>query len=350
VRVFFSHSTTDREIAELLSDLLHGVFGDSDIEVQYSSDQDAGRGIQPGAEWLPWITTRIRQTDKTYVLLTPSSMGKPWVLWESGAAAGVAMATERTSPVVPITFGISDDDVPSPLRSAQLVHGDSMDDDGIARLLQAINQDLPVPLGRALLDSSISTLVPPYLEGVKAVLERSAPIAHPLDSVPQRFAAADLAGLWVTVFTFTSVGETAFHADVVDVTLTTERQLRAVTSGPEPRTAERQRPYRSLVEARLADRHLVGTWRNLSDDRYFGSIHLAVKTGQTLMVGHYTSYNSDEEVGTGPWRWARLDPATTQGVDFTGRRLRNPEILNNLLCNHHKHAALLGLNDVTEGT
>ncbi len=347
VHIFLSHSTSDREIAEQLTALLHSVFGDQAIEIAYSSDQDAGRGIQPGAGWLPWITERIRHTDKTYVLLTPTSMSKPWVLWEAGAAAGVALATTRTSPVVPITFGISDADVPGPLRSAQRVRGDSAADGGIARLLQAINDELEEPVRQTVFDTALDTYVDGYIQRVGRLLQQSAPIAHPLDSIPQRFDTDDLVGLWVTCFEFTSGMEAAVHADVLELTVTSERVLRGVTTGPEPRTARHQRPYRSMVEMQLADRHLVGTWRNLSDDRYFGSIHLAVQDGKTLMTGHYTSFDSDARVGTGPWRWVRVDPATT-GDDLDAMRMRDPDLVHRLVSDYPKHSGPVHLDDVAE--
>src|SRR6185436_16798694 len=113
LQIFLSHSTGDRVIAEALKKLLEDLFGKNRVRIDFSSDQEAGGGIAPGANWLTWITDKITQDDRTYVLLTPSSMRKPWVLWESGAAAGVALATKRPapsmtpadqpSPVVPIT-------------------------------------------------------------------------------------------------------------------------------------------------------------------------------------------------------------------------------------------------------
>jgi hypothetical protein len=145
LQIFLSHSNLDRGIAAALKVLIQDLFGKGVI-VEYSSDQDVGGGIPPGDKWLPWITQKISAADKTYVLLTPNSMNKPWVLWESGAAAGVALAINKPSPVVPITFGISNDDIPSPFASTQTVRGDTNEAGGIFRLLQDLNQQLGQPL------------------------------------------------------------------------------------------------------------------------------------------------------------------------------------------------------------
>lgn len=121
MRVFLSHSSLDYVIETALADLLHGLFH---VEVDYSSDQASGGGIPPGAKWLQRIEKHIKDAANTYVLLTPNSMNKAWVLWEAGAAAGVVMGAKsgaKSDAAVPVTFGLSAEDIPSPFLKNRLL-------------------------------------------------------------------------------------------------------------------------------------------------------------------------------------------------------------------------------------
>jgi hypothetical protein len=350
LQIFLSHSTGDLSIAEALKALLEDLFGSNRVRVDFSSDQEAGGGIPPGAEWLSWITERITRADKTYVLLTPSSMMKPWVLWESGAAAGVALATKRPSPVVPMTFGISDADVPSPFRATQHVRGDTAAAGGINRLLQDLNVALDRPLTDAAFGSITKDRLPSFFTKVKEALEQSTPVEELLASVPPSFSATGLAGLWVTCYEFSSAGAQQYHADVVQITSESDRRVTAKNHLPRPRTGGHPTPFRNEVEAELANRHLIGHWKNVSDTRYFGSLHLAVLTGETAMDGYYTSFSSDVLVGSGRWRWVRLDPASLSGVDLSRVMLREPAVIHERLERQSSYAGLLALTDIAEGT
>jgi hypothetical protein len=349
VQLFLSHSTRDRGIAEALKELLEEVFGDDRVRVEFSSDQQAGGGIPPGVQWLPWITERISKADKTYVLLTPNSMSKPWVLWESGAAAGVALATNKASPVVPITFGIRDADIPSPLSAAQRVRGDSTEADGINRLLQDVNLALKKLLTKKAFASTMDDCLPGFLAKVKTALAQSSPAESLLASIPHSFSASSLGGYWVTCYQFGSSQALECHADIARVTAESDRRLRARNYPPEPRTEGHASPFRNEIEAELANRHLIGHWKNLSDTRYFGSIHLAVLPGETVMEGYYTSYSNDVHASSGRWRWVRLDPASLGGVELSRVVLREPGMLHELVENHSKKAAPLALTAVAEG-
>lgn len=349
LEIFLSHSTGDLPIAEALKNLLEDLFGKHRVRVDFSSDQEAGGGIPPGGLWLPWITERITRADKTYVLLTPSSMKKPWVLWESGAAAGVALASKRPNAVVPITFGISDADVPSPLRATQHVRGDTAGAGGIIRLLQDLNVALDQALSDPVFDLTTTHGLPDFFAKVKEALEQSSPVESLLASVPNSFSANGLGGLWVTCYQFSSGGTQRYHADVVQVTPESNRRVTAKNRPPEPRTDGHPTPFRNEVEAELANRHLIGHWKNVSDTRYFGSIHLAVLTGETVMEGHYTSFSSDVLVGTGRWKWVRLNPASLSGVELSHVMLREPGVIHALLEGHSMYAGPLALADVAEG-
>ena len=123
VKIFLSHTSRDKEIAAALKGLIAAVFGGA-VEVSFSSDQEAGAGVMAGVAWRRWINKEIREADQMHVLLTPNSLGRPWILWESGVAAGVSIGSPDAGKVIPVLFGLSPDDVPSPLQDIQAVNGD----------------------------------------------------------------------------------------------------------------------------------------------------------------------------------------------------------------------------------
>ena len=131
-RIFISHTHNDQPIADALSRLIERLFSNN-VEVSYSTKKELNGGISPGEDWFHWIVEQVRASKAAFVLLTPSSIQKPWVLWEAGAVAGVEFATKPETDisgppvnrVYPITFGLSSVDVPSPFARTQLVAGES---------------------------------------------------------------------------------------------------------------------------------------------------------------------------------------------------------------------------------
>lgn len=168
-----------------------------------------------------------------------------------------------------------------------------------------------------------------------------------LDSVPHNFSAAALAGSWVTCYQFLHHGETPrCHVDIAHITALSERCIRAVNYPPEPRSEGRANPFRNEIEAQLAGRHLVGTWKNTSDTRYFGGVQLAVLPGETTMEGYFTGVGSDVQVSTGHWKWVRLNPDTAANGTLVGVTLREPVQLYDLVMNRSQYDPPLNLADV----
>jgi hypothetical protein len=174
-----------------------------------------------------------------------------------------------------------------------------------------------------------------------------------LGSVPHGFRADALGGHWVTCYQFRHGGQDGtpqHHADIAHVTAESDRRIRAVNHPPEPRTEGRANPFRNQIEAELAGRHLIGQWKNTSDTRYFGSVHLAVLPGETVMDGYYTGVVSDIEVSAARWRWVRLEPGSLEGADLPRTALREPSALYDLVMNRSQYDAPLTLADVREET
>ena len=164
-----------------------------------------------------------------------------------------------------------------------------------------------------------------------------------LGSVTATLPAQALAGYWVTCYDFEHAGRRLYHADVACVTAESEWGVRVTNHPPEPRTDGRAFAFRNEIEARLASRHLVGHWRNTSDTRYFGSLHLAVLPGETVMEGYYTGLASDISVSEGCWKWVRLDTAEVPRLT-----LHEPSALHGLIAERSQDDAPLALADIGE--
>jgi tetratricopeptide (TPR) repeat protein len=162
--IFVSHTHGDRPIVDALAALVKTLFGER-VPVEYSSSKQPEGGPGPGRDWFDWIIGQVRGTEVAVIVLTPGSIQKPWVLWESGAVSGLAlsMSTEEGR-VCPITFGLRSDQVPTPFARLQTVSGtDEQDVKKFAYdLLNRFGNDMPnrdvVEFGRNV-DSAVSAFV-----------------------------------------------------------------------------------------------------------------------------------------------------------------------------------------------
>jgi DNA-binding transcriptional regulator YiaG len=187
------------------------------------------------------------------------------------------------------------------------------------------------------------------LSDISPALDRESP-APLLWAVPHSFPADALCGPWVTCYQFRHGGAQQHHADIAHITAGSDRHIRATNHPPSPRTEGRTSPFRNEIEAQLTNRHLVGHWKNTSDARYFGSIHLAVLPGETVMEGYYTGFASDILVSTGPWKWVRLAPESLSGDVLSKISLRDPSVLYELVMNYSQYDVPLTLADIGEET
>ena len=89
--VFISHDSGDAELAKDFAELLAGATGGT-LKSFCSSDTTGRGGIQFGDEWYRTLIERLGQATDVVVLLTPQSVGRPWVLFEAGLAKGAAKA------------------------------------------------------------------------------------------------------------------------------------------------------------------------------------------------------------------------------------------------------------------
>jgi hypothetical protein len=120
-KIFISLTHADNEIAQAIKDVLFALFGEH-INVSFSTSKEIDSGIKPGEDWIAWIGERVRTCDLVLALMTPTSVSKPWILWELGAVYGAASASnpEAERKIRPLLYRIRDDDIPSPLRDNKM--------------------------------------------------------------------------------------------------------------------------------------------------------------------------------------------------------------------------------------
>jgi tetratricopeptide (TPR) repeat protein len=166
VKVFVSHAHTDTALAAALKTLVTTVF--DDVDVDYSSDGSAGGGIGIGANWLGWITEKVSTCDLAVVVVTPESLARPWLMWESGAVAGMALASERGRRIAPLLFRVNQDSVAGPLQHLKAEPGETAQ--GIWRLIDAIWEMRGKQPPRERLEPRASWPVETYLDHVRNAL------------------------------------------------------------------------------------------------------------------------------------------------------------------------------------
>ncbi len=153
-----------------------------------------------------------------------------------------------------------------------------------------------------------------------------------------------LAGLWCSGYILNG---DQHHVDLATVTAT-KHGVRSRNYPPEPRFEGHQTGHQTDLSARLVGRHLMGYWRNHNDAYYFGSVHLIVLPGETMLDGYCTGFLNDGEVLAQPWRWVRIAPQSYDGVDVAAATLKDPVVLYNILAEHTHFDGALSLSDVTE--
>lgn len=174
------------------------------------------------------------------------------------------------------------------------------------------------------------------------------PIGKIPSLIPPSFSVEALAGWWVTSFQFSSGPARKRHVDIAKIVVESDRFVTITNHPPTPRSEGRASPFYNDLEAQLANRHLLGHWKNSSDTRYFGTFHLAVLPGETVMAGYYTGFASDVEVSTGPWKWIRLDEDSIADVDVTAVKLRDPAELGARIEDHTPYQPALTLADIEQ--
>lgn len=99
--VFISHDTRDADLAEAFENLLHDASAGL-LRCFRSSAKSLASGIPFGQEWYAAVMGSLNAATELVALITPNSMGRPWLLYEAGVVAG-----RRNSPVIGLAIGLS---------------------------------------------------------------------------------------------------------------------------------------------------------------------------------------------------------------------------------------------------
>jgi hypothetical protein len=111
VKIFVSHAALDGELAQLIEQQIRLANPKADVFRTTRVGQ-----IPAGKEWLAFIQQNLRDADAYIVILTPWSMTRPWIAFETGAA----WYSEK--PLIPVVAGsLEKAEVVEPLRSLQLL-------------------------------------------------------------------------------------------------------------------------------------------------------------------------------------------------------------------------------------
>jgi hypothetical protein len=133
--IFLSHSSDDKLVAQYLSDRLLELVPQSRVFLA-SRPGD----IPVGAEWLEIIKEKLTQSSAYLVLLTETSIERPWVQFETGAA----WMSERQ--LVTVTAGpLKKTDIAMPLAAFQL-YSLSIPEEA-RHVFEALGGQLPNPEG-----------------------------------------------------------------------------------------------------------------------------------------------------------------------------------------------------------
>lgn len=119
LQLLISHYTEEKGLAQAWTQLLASISSDA-IETWYSSDVNTAGGMDIGEEWRSQIYEKIAASAAIIAIQTPSSNGRPWILWECGLASGV----EKERGIIPIVYSMGKSDLASPLTTYQVYSGD----------------------------------------------------------------------------------------------------------------------------------------------------------------------------------------------------------------------------------
>jgi len=121
IEIFIILTKVDSGIAEALRTSINEVF-ETAINVHFFTSKELDGGIRHGDDWFKRILDLLQKCDFAYVLITPSSVDKQWILWESGFIYGVEMANGKIEQrrIRPIIYQLEANQIPSPIRDSHV--------------------------------------------------------------------------------------------------------------------------------------------------------------------------------------------------------------------------------------
>lgn len=119
-QIFISHANIDRSLALLVKEIFNGNLikpeGGDIIKVFCSSDIG---DIEGGKPWFDAIMTALRTSQVCISIMTPNSVHRPWVLFESGGAYSLSIGQQSRSRMFPVCSKSVKNILPGPLSFIQ---------------------------------------------------------------------------------------------------------------------------------------------------------------------------------------------------------------------------------------
>lgn len=149
--IFISHCAVDAVVAKNVSEVLN-TLSLHQFRTWFSSSEEIDEGFMPGDMWFQRICNEILQSDVLIAILTPNSIHRPWIYYETGIAQGKEGCT-----IMPICIGINKDEIPAPLNNYQLYQ--LSDYNSAKSLIKQLFEKFNIPFIEDLAQERIKALV-----------------------------------------------------------------------------------------------------------------------------------------------------------------------------------------------
>lgn len=178
-KLFISHVSEDQVIADTISTALSRITL-KQIDAWFSSDESQAGGISAGSDWYQVVKQKLDECDAVIVILTPRSIDKPWVIFESGYCAG-----NINCDVIPVCIGINLDEIPAPLtnfQSFQLSDYSSLKK-FFAKLINRYQIDFDEEMSKVIVENTLSLI----LKHVKKHEDQEVSVSEAVQYLKQHF-------------------------------------------------------------------------------------------------------------------------------------------------------------------
>jgi hypothetical protein len=139
-RIFISHIHEEANLGAVIAEWVGEAFAGHPVQPFLSSDDNA---IAAGQKWLDVVKHELDGTAVMISLLSATSLARPWVNIELGAA------WIREVPIIPLCHsGLSSSTLPRPFSDFQAIGLDQ--DNAAARLIEGVGRHLGIPHSKRL--------------------------------------------------------------------------------------------------------------------------------------------------------------------------------------------------------
>lgn len=113
----------------------------------------SSRDLPEGKRWAIELAQKLEKCNFGVIVLTPSNLEAPWLLFEAGCLA----KNIESGRVIPFLVGVEKHAIPGPLASFQAIHADRT---GTERLVESIRMSLATPPEKTIIDARFRAFWP----------------------------------------------------------------------------------------------------------------------------------------------------------------------------------------------